>query len=96
MPSAVASPMPSAEVTSGVSSTIVNFDPAGDQVIRFDVDGNAIDAHESSLALFGHTYYFYGTSFNCGWVFWTDTRYCGFKSYSSTDLVHWTDRGFLI
>lgn len=78
-----------------MSSTITNFDNAGNQVVRFDVNGHAVDAHEGQIALFGDTYYFYGTSFSCGWAYWSNTRYCGFKAYSSPDLVHWTDHGYL-
>lgn len=80
----------------GYSTTITNFNRAGDQVARFDVDGNSLDAHDGAIAIFDKTYYLYGTSYACGFV-WQQpgAPFCGFKSYSSTDLVHWKDNGFL-
>ncbi len=80
----------------GVTSTITNFDASGHQITRYDTNGNAIDAHDGMIALFGSTYYLYGTSYSCGFTWLaTGTAFCGFKVYTSTDLVHWTDRGFL-
>lgn len=75
------------------STTITNFDTAGHQIVRFDRDGNAVDAHESGISLFGDTYYLYGSSYNCGFEFHSAGPFCGFRAYSSTDLVHWIDRG---
>jgi hypothetical protein len=76
-------------------STLTNSDPRGNQVVRFDTVGNAIDAHDGGIVRFGHTYYLYGTSYGCGFVWQqTGSRWCGFKVYSSPDLVHWTDRGY--
>ena len=77
-------------------TTITNFDREALPLVRFDVDGHALDAHEGQLRLFGDTYYLYGTSYDCGFA-WQErgTPFCGFKVYSSPDLVHWTDRGFL-
>jgi beta-xylosidase len=74
----------------------VNFDKDGHQVTRFSTVGDAIDAHDGEIALFNGTYYLYGTSYDCGFA-WGDKKapFCGFKSYSSTDMVNWTDRGFL-
>jgi hypothetical protein len=41
-------------------------------------------------------YYLYGTSYNCGFaLFATSQPFCGFKSYASSDLVHWKDQGLL-
>lgn len=75
---------------------IVNFDPSGNQITKVDVDGNGIDAHDGDLALFGNTYYLYGTSYNCGYgLHVVGTAFCGFKVYSSTDLINWADRGYL-
>jgi hypothetical protein len=76
------------------TTTIVNG-PAG--TFRFDVNGNAIDAHDGEIQRFGDTYYLYGTSYGCGYVRLErpTTPWCGFKVYSSPDLVHWTDRGYL-
>jgi hypothetical protein len=77
------------------ATTITNFSALG-QVTLFDVEGNAVDAHDGHIALFGGVYYLYGTSYDCGFS-WrqASTPFCGFKVYSSTDLAHWTDRGFL-
>jgi MYXO-CTERM domain-containing protein len=80
----------------GVTVTIRNADDAGNQLSRFDVDGNALDAHDGTLALFGDTYYLYGTSYACGYQYRVNSNFCGFKVYSSPDLVHFTDRGFVV
>ncbi len=85
-----------AVAAAGYTATVTNFDANGDQVVRFDTDGNAVDAHDGMIALFGGTYYLYGTAYDCGFSWQTTgTPFCGFKVYSSTDLVHWTDRGLL-
>lgn len=78
------------------TTTLVNFNASGQQVIRFDVNGNAVDAHDGTIARFGDTYYLYGTSYDCGFE-WQNAAspFCGFKTYSSPDLVHWTDLGFM-
>lgn len=81
---------------SSLSVTLVNSDAAGNPVSRFDVDGNSLDAHDGTLALFGDTYYLYGTSYACGYEYQRNSKFCGFKVYSSPDLVHWTDRGFAV
>jgi hypothetical protein len=73
--------------------TIVNGDVDG-RTLRFDTDGNAIDAHDGEIQHFGNTYYLYGTSYGCGFQWQTaDSPFCGFRVYSSPDLVSWTDRG---
>src|SRR6201992_4231243 len=78
------------------ATTVTNFDGAGNQVVRFDVRGNAVDAHDGEISVFGGAYYLYGTAYDCGYH-WQGggTPFCGFKVYSSTDLVHWADRGYL-
>ncbi|MFI8007042.1 family 43 glycosylhydrolase [Streptomyces sp. NPDC086010] len=74
--------------------TLVNQDTHGSPTIRFDVKGNAIDAHDGQIQRFGDTYYLYGTSYGCGYEWNTPgAPFCGFVSYSSPDLVHWTPRG---
>lgn len=75
-------------------TTIVNGDDYGAS-IRFDANGNAIDAHDGAIRRFGDRYYLYGTSYGCGYVRFQRpvTPWCGYRSYSSTDLVHWTDDG---
>ncbi|MFI6077303.1 family 43 glycosylhydrolase [Actinoplanes sp. NPDC051343] len=77
-------------------TTVTNFDNAGNQIVRLDVHGNAVDAHDGEISVFGGTYYLYGTAYDCGYQ-WQGggTPFCGFKVYSSPDLVHWADRGYL-
>lgn len=78
------------------TTTVTNFDAQGNQVVRFDTRGDAVDAHDGEIALFGGTYYLYGTSYDCGFAWQaTSSPFCGFKVYTSPDLVHWTDRGRL-
>jgi hypothetical protein len=78
------------------ATTVTNFGADRQPVVRFDVDGNAIDAHDGHLRLFGDTYYLYGVSYDCGFRWQIPgAPFCGFKVYSSPDLVHFTDRGFL-
>ena len=77
-------------------STIINFNKKGLQVTRFDSVAAAIDAHDGEIALFDGVYYLYGTSYDCGFEWGNkDAPFCGFKTYSSKDLVNWTDRGFM-
>jgi hypothetical protein len=85
-----------ATASTDTTSTVVNFDTSGNQLTRYDVLGNAVDAHDGEIHQFGNTYYLYGTSYNCGYTWQTKgAPFCGFKSYSSTDLIHWTDNGLL-
>jgi hypothetical protein len=74
--------------------TITNFTPAGEPVTMFDTNGNAIDAHEGGIEVFGGTYYLYGEYHDCA-VMWgvAGTPWCGVRIYSSNDLVRWVDRG---
>src|SRR5947209_20175088 len=44
------------------TTTVTNFDSSGNQTVRFDTDGKAVDATEGMLALFGGTYYLYRTA----------------------------------
>ena len=79
-------------------TSIVDGGPAfadGGQASRFDVNGNAVDAHDGSLIQVGETFYLYGTSYACGYRYQQNDQFCGFKAYSSPDLVHWTDRGYI-
>jgi hypothetical protein len=74
--------------------TIVNGDERG-ATIRFDVDGDALDAHDGEIRRFGDRYYLYGTSYGCGYVRLERpaTPWCGYRVYSSPDLAHWEDEG---
>jgi len=75
---------------------IKNFTESGEQITRFDELGNAVDAHDGKIAYFNDTYYLYGTSYDCGFEWQNkEALFCGFKSYSSKDMVHWKDEGFL-
>ncbi|WP_157596860.1 family 43 glycosylhydrolase [Streptacidiphilus rugosus] len=76
--------------------TITNADSNGQQLSRFDVDGNSLDAHDGSVLQVGGLYYLYGTSYACGYEYGGNSNFCGFKAYSSPDLVNWTDRGFVV
>lgn len=77
-------------------ATFQNFNDASEQVTRFSTIGEAIDAHDGEIAFFEGVYYLYGTSYGCGFQWGKkEAPFCGFKTYSSTDMVHWTDKGFL-
>src|SRR5215211_3612716 len=86
----------SVQPSADTSSVVVNFNSAGGQVVRFDVRGNAVDAHDGEIRFFGDAYYLYGTSYDCGYQWLYNGAFCGFKVYSSRDLAHWVDRGFLL
>src|SRR4051812_48825428 len=78
------------------TSTFVNFNEKGEQVTKFSKLGDAIDAHDGEIAYFNGVYYLYGTSYGCGFEWGRkDAPFCGFKAYSSTDMVNWTDKGML-
>lgn len=80
----------------GYQARMTNFNAAGEQVTRFSTLGEAIDAHDGEIAAFDGVYYLYGTSYGCGFQWGKkDAPFCGFKVYSSTDMLHWTDKGFL-
>ena len=86
----------SAQSEQSDSTTIINFNKKGLQVTRFDSIAAAIDAHDGEIALFKGIYYLYGTSYDCGYEWGNKSApFCGFKAYSSKDLIHWSDRGFL-
>jgi hypothetical protein len=84
------------DARAAVTVTLANSDASDLQVSRFDVDGHALDAHDGTLVMFGETYYLYGTSYDCGYQYRQNSKFCGFKVYASPDLVHWTDRGFVV
>ncbi len=93
---AVGVPAVTGSAGAAATTTVVNGDSHG-ATIRFDTHGDAIDAHDGEIQRFGNSYYFYGTSYGCGYVRLQQptTPFCGFRSYSSPDLRHWTPRGFL-
>lgn len=91
----VLAPAGSSAAPAPSSVTLTNFTASGAQAARVDVNGNALDAHDGQIAQFGNTYYLYGTSYTCGYQYTINSNFCGFKVYSSTDLTHWTDRGYV-
>lgn len=56
----------------------------------YDSDGNAIQTRSGCLRKFGDTYYWYGSESDTGHKFTDQT------CYSSTDLLHWTNKGIVI
>ncbi|MFO0578029.1 MAG: discoidin domain-containing protein [Polyangia bacterium] len=86
-----------ARVCADAAVTLVNADGSGNQITRYDTQGNAINAHGSGIHKFGATYYLYGEDQSCGWFYSsaspTPRPPCGLKAYSSADLVHWTPEG---
>lgn len=75
---------------------VKNFNYNGQSITRLAIDGNAIDAHDGKIENFNGIYYLYGTSYGCGFEWGTEgAPFCGFKVYSSEDLVHWSDEGAL-
>lgn len=76
------------------SVTVVNGTTASPW-IKFDAAGNGLDAHDGEIIQSGASYYFYGTSYDCGYIRWSNpvTPFCGFVVYRSPDLRHWTLAG---
>lgn len=88
--------LPTEAAASSIVVSPVNFNEEGDQVVRTDTAGHAVDAHDGDLKFFEGRYWLYGTSYACGYGLQVaGTRWCGFKVYSSTDLVVWQDEGYL-
>jgi len=74
----------------------VHLENGAHDAARVDDDGRALDAHDGQIQRFGDRFYLYGTRYGCGFR-WNDKRspFCGFVSYSSTDLMHWHAEGAL-
>ena len=47
---------------------------------------SGLDIHDGSIDDFGGTYYAYGTSYGCGYTWYTDSPWCGFKVSSAPSL----------
>ena len=61
-----------------------------DGTLRFDVNGDALDAHDGQILRYGDMYYLYGTTYGCGFQWQAEgSEFCGVKVYSSPDLVTW-------
>src|SRR5437764_12136488 len=75
-------------------TTVTVTDGGAPGWIRFDDQGNGVDAHDGESKQFGSKYYLYGTAYGCGYArmhgFSTDTRpvtrSCGSVAYNETDL----------
>jgi len=64
--------------------------------VRLSNLGNALDAHDGKIAFFEGKYYLYGTSYDCGFEWGNHSApFCGFKSYSSADMINWKEEGYL-
>lgn len=67
------------------------------QTVTYDTNGNRVDAHDGHIYFFAGKYYWYGTSYQCGFAYNISTsNYCGVKIYESTDLTHWQYDGFAL
>ncbi|HEX2188093.1 MAG TPA: family 43 glycosylhydrolase [Longimicrobiaceae bacterium] len=79
------------------SVPLVNFDAAGRPLVRFDVAGDQVDAHGGEIRWFEDRYYMYAETYGCGfeWHKLAPAPFCGFRVYSSPNLVEWTDHGLL-
>jgi hypothetical protein len=87
--SATVEPLPPSTVT------LVNFDASGRPLARFDTRGSQVDAHGGEIRWFDGRYYLYGETYGCGfeWHKLAASPFCGFRVYSSPNLVEWTDHG---
>lgn len=76
------------------ADTVIANGPPGS--FRLDDRGDALDAHDGDLQSFNGRYYFYGSSYGCGFQ-WNKkgAPFCGFRVYSSPDLTTWHDEGAL-
>jgi hypothetical protein len=85
------------EPLAGATVTLVNFDSQDRPVVRFDVNGNMVDAHGGEIRWFENKYYLYAETYGCGfeWHKLAPAPFCGFRVYSSPNLVEWTDHGLL-
>jgi hypothetical protein len=77
--------------------TLVNSGASGKPLNRFDVGGNQVDGHGGEIHWFEGRYYFYSETYGCGfeWHKLAPAPFCGFRVYSSPNLVEWTDQGLL-
>jgi hypothetical protein len=56
-----------------------------------------VDAHDGSVVQDGGTFWLFGTAYDCGFALRTvGTQWCGIRSFSSTDFVHWSTQGYAI
>lgn len=63
---------------------------------KTDTTGTVLDAHEGTIVYDAGQYWMVGNTYSCdGGYEWIHraSAWCGFRTYSSPDLVHWTNRG---
>jgi hypothetical protein len=74
--------------------TITNAAPDGNVIPKLDTAGQRLDAHEGTIVYDKGLYWMVGNTYGCGyqWIH-APSAWCGFRTYSSPDLVTWTDRG---
>ncbi len=94
-PLAVESAPATVEALPPSTVTLVNFDASGKPLSRFDTRGSQVDAHGGEIRWFEGRYYLYGETYGCGfeWHKLAASPFCGFRVYSSPNLVEWTDHG---
>jgi hypothetical protein len=63
-------------------------------VPRLDVNGNVVDCHSGNILRQRSTYFLYGEHYGAS-VGINETQWPQIKVYTSTDLVTWTDQGFI-
>jgi len=92
---APAAPAPAAsDAAAAPAVTIVNADTAGKPIPKVDTAGQPLDAHEGTIVRFVGVYYMIGNTYGCGYQWIKEpSAWCGFRTYSSPDLVHWTNLG---
>ena len=67
---------------------LLNTLPSGAPIQRLDTAGAPVDAHDGQVSQFDGRYYWYGTSYGCGFQ-WNNGDFCGFNVYQSDDLLTW-------
>jgi len=76
------------------STVTITNGPIDKPVPKLDTAGQQLDAHEGTIVRFVGVYYMIGNTYGCGYQWIKEpTPWCGFRTYSSTDLVHWTNLG---
>ena len=75
------------------SALIINGG-GGKPIAKLDAAGKQLDAHEGAMVYADGRYWMVGNTYGCGyqWIH-AKTPWCGFRVYSSPDLVSWTDLG---
>lgn len=75
------------------TATIVNSVDAA-PIPKVDTAGQPLDAHEGTIVRFVGMYYLIGNTYGCGYQWIKEpSTWCGFRTYTSPDLIHWTNLG---